>query len=470
MSRVSARHKFFFSFGQIAESVKNFAFGALLLLYYNQVLGLSGTLSGLAVAIAIACDAVTDPAVGSWSDGFRHRLGRRHLFMFISIAPLGATYFFLFWPPTGLSQFSLFLWLTVFAVLARTALTFFQVPYVALGAEMSPDYQERTQIAALRQAVGMAGSLVVVWLNWNYIMVATETDTAPQLTREPYFDFALMSALVMCGFMAICAVGTLALIPKLSRVQEDHPPFTFRRVYRHIYDALKNTDFSALFWGTLIFAIFIGVYGALAMHTKTFFWRLDTTSIEYIQYAGLIGGLLGLGCLGLFHRLFDKRMTLIVGVVMFTLTQTVPIALELVGGMPTDPDIVRWTLVILQVVSYVGIIHASVSAMSMMGDIADAHELSHGRRQEGVYFGSLNFALKCTTAAGSLIAGLGLDIVNFPDDAVPGEVSAEVLFDYGLFSISLVALAFVGIRVFWPYDMSRQKHDEIRARLDAITD
>ena len=139
--------------GQTADSIKTFAFGTLLLLYYNQVLGVSGTLTGIAVAIAVGFDAISDPAVGSWSDGFRHRLGRRHPFMFAAIVPLAGTFFLLFWPPQGLSEFGLFIWLTVFAVLTRTALTFFQVPFIALGAEITKDYQERTQIAALRQEI-----------------------------------------------------------------------------------------------------------------------------------------------------------------------------------------------------------------------------------------------------------------------------------------------------------------------------
>ena len=183
----------------------------MLLIYYNQVLGVSGTLSGIAVAIALAVDAITDPAVGSYSDGFRHKLGRRHFFMFASIVPLSLCYFLLFWPPEGLSEFALFLWLVVFAVLTRTALTFFHVPYLALGAEMSVNYQERTQIAAIRQAVGMLGSLLVVWLTWNVVMVASPEEPTPQLTREPYFGFAVMSALVMGGFMLICTLGVMSV-------------------------------------------------------------------------------------------------------------------------------------------------------------------------------------------------------------------------------------------------------------------
>ncbi len=467
MSNVTPSQKLFFGLGQTAESVKNFAFGNLLLLYYNQVLGVSGTLSGIAVAIALAVDAISDPAVGSWSDGFRHRFGRRHLFMFASVVPLGLSFFFLFWPPAGLSEWGLFVWLTTFAVLTRTALTFFHVPYLALGAEMSPDYQERTQIAAIRSGVGMLGTLLVMWLTWNVVMVATEEMTTPQLTREPYFEFAVISALVMAIFTLTSTAGTLSVVSSLSETSHDHPKFTLKRVYADIYAALKNKPFFALFWGSLIFAVFLGVHTALSMHTKTFFWQLDTTSIEYIQYASVLGGLIGILAIGLFHRIFDKRMTLIIGVCAYAVTGTLPVALQLVGMMPTDPIVLRWVLIVVQVIGYIGIIHAGVSGISMMGDIADEHELEHGRRQEGVYFGSHNFALKCTTAAGSLIAGFGLDLVSFPVNATPGAVPPEVLANYGFFSVALVVMAGVGIWVFWPYNLSRERHREIRDALDA---
>ena len=168
--------------------------------------------------------------------------------MFASIIPLSLCYFLLFWPPEGLSEFALFIWLLVFAILTRTALTFFHVPYLALGAEMSINYQERTQIAALRQAIGMLGSLLVVWLTWNVVMVATPEQPTPQLAREPYFEFALMSSLVLGGFMLLCAIGTVSLLPKLSEVTSDHPRFSLKRVYLDVFEALKNKSCFALFW------------------------------------------------------------------------------------------------------------------------------------------------------------------------------------------------------------------------------
>ena len=66
--------KFAYWFGQLAEGLKNSAFGILLLFYFNQVLGVSATLCGLALFIATAIDAITDPMMGTISDNSRSRL------------------------------------------------------------------------------------------------------------------------------------------------------------------------------------------------------------------------------------------------------------------------------------------------------------------------------------------------------------------------------------------------------------
>ena len=45
--------------GQVGEGGKNTAFNSYLLLYYNQILGGSATLTALALAIAVFFDAVS---------------------------------------------------------------------------------------------------------------------------------------------------------------------------------------------------------------------------------------------------------------------------------------------------------------------------------------------------------------------------------------------------------------------------
>ena len=75
--KLPSRTKFAFGIGQVAEGVKNTGFATFLLIYYNQVLGLSGSLAGVAIMIALCFDAITDPLAGSLSDNLRSRWGRR---------------------------------------------------------------------------------------------------------------------------------------------------------------------------------------------------------------------------------------------------------------------------------------------------------------------------------------------------------------------------------------------------------
>jgi len=58
-------------------SWENAAFINFVVFYYTQVMGLSGTLTGLAMSIALSWDAISDPLVGSWPDTVRSRWGRR---------------------------------------------------------------------------------------------------------------------------------------------------------------------------------------------------------------------------------------------------------------------------------------------------------------------------------------------------------------------------------------------------------
>ena len=142
--------KLWYGLGQFAEGLKAEAFALLLLFYYTSVAGLAGELAGAAILIALISDAVTDPLVGVLSDRFESRWGRRHPFMLASALPVAGFLYLAFSPPPGLSQWGLFAWLATFSVLCRVGITFFYVPHMALGAELSSQYEERTSIVTTR--------------------------------------------------------------------------------------------------------------------------------------------------------------------------------------------------------------------------------------------------------------------------------------------------------------------------------
>lgn len=455
----------YYGLGQAAEAVKNWGFSTLLLIYYNQVHGVSGTLTSLALALALAFDAFTDPAAGSWSDNFRSKYGRRHPFMLAAIVPLPVFFFFLFWPPAGLSGLAMFFWLLSFTVLTRTALTFFHVPYLALGAELSKDYHERTTIVMIRTGMGYLASGLVTWIAFQYFFVSTPEIREPQLTRDPYFNFALAASLTMTFMMFVCIWGTRGAIRSLPGQSGETTKFSPRKVVDDLVIALGNRSFRAFIIGVFLLYIYLGVHNALSTHLETFYWKLSTDGIKWRQLSMIVGGISGLPLVPVINRLLDKKGTIIWGVSLSTIFGTLPVLLKLVGLMPTEMSVLVPLLCAFAAFASLSGVQALVTAGSMMADIADEHEFHHDERQEGIYFSTFSLAAKCTTAGGTLIAGMALDIIRFPTNTKPGEIAESVLTHFGLVYAFVALIAIAALWVFLPYQLDKKRHSEIMEAL-----
>ena len=129
----SARTLLAFGTGAVAVGTKNVVFSSWLMLYYNQVLGLKPYLAGLALALALIVDAISDPLVGAWSDRTRTRWGRRHPFIYASLLPFSGFIYLIFQPMPDASQSELFVRLLFLAIGVRLSMTFYEVPRSALG-------------------------------------------------------------------------------------------------------------------------------------------------------------------------------------------------------------------------------------------------------------------------------------------------------------------------------------------------
>jgi Na+/melibiose symporter-like transporter len=91
-----------------------------------------------------------------------------------------------------------------------------------------------------------------------------------------------------------------------------------------------------------------------------------------------------------------------------------------------------------------------------------------GRRQEGVFFAGAAFVAKAVSGIGILSSGLLLAAVDFPQAAVPGHVSLEVLHDLGfVYVIALMVINAFTLVCLTGYPLTRRSHDETIAALAA---
>jgi Na+/melibiose symporter-like transporter len=458
-----------YGIGQLAEGLKNTSFELFVFFYYNQVLGLSGTLTGLATFMALACDSVTDPMTGSISDNFRHRWGRRHPFIYVAAVPLGVAFALLFRPPAGIGEIGLFLWLMVFSILTRTAMTVYHVPHLALGAELSADYRERTTIVAYRTLFQVIGAAVAAVVGLGVFFKATDLYPNGQLNPTAYPPYAFFCGIVMVVTVLISAAGTHRRIPMLRQLDHEPEPFSMRRVWGELREALSNESFRALFVGIVIFFVMRGVQMSLGLHMGTYFWGLTTEQILFINMILIAGLIVGVPFWTVVARGFDKKPTFLLGVCCFTVFNAAPPLLRIAGLFPQHiaEEYVPLLLGFAFLAAFGGAA-GLVTAGSMMADIADEHELKTGRRQEGIFFGALAFAGKSASGLGHQVAGLGIDAIGFPMHAVPGQVPHEVINRLGiLFGPGIAIFAVISIFFLARYRLNRGAHEQIVEKLEA---
>jgi Na+/melibiose symporter-like transporter len=267
-----------FGIGQAAEGIKGTAFNTFLLFFYQQVLGVSGTFTGLALAIALTFDAITDPIAGSLSDKVRTRWGRRHPFLLISAAPLGLAFYGLFNPPGGLSEFALFVWLTVFATLIRGSLTFYHVPHLALGAEMAHDYNQRSTLFAFSTLFSALGGAMLAFIAYRWFFPTTEQFNPGLLNPEGYTGFSLLAGTAAVISILICVFGTRGEIPHL-KTPPPSPRFSPLKVVAELGELFRNYSFRALFFGMLLATTSLAVEAVFGPYMGVHFWGLTTEQL-----------------------------------------------------------------------------------------------------------------------------------------------------------------------------------------------
>ncbi len=460
--------------GSIADGAKNAAFNSFLVLYFTTVLGLPGTLSGLAIFIALCVDAVTDPLVGSISDHFDSRWGRRHPFMYLAAVPMGLCFYGLFAPPEGLSEGQLFAWLTVFAIGVRLFLTFYMVPSGALGPEMTTHYDERTRLVAYRWLIGWMGALSVTMSGWFVFFADTEVLGDGRLDASNYPQLGLFAGVLVATAILVSSAGTHSVIPRLKRVRPGGSLFSLRRFARDATSALQNHTLRMLLGGSLCSATAFGVAEVLGVYMNTWFWEFPSSHIGILAGAQVLPLILGFSLVGPISERWDKRKATI-GIALFAIFWgPLPVLMRFAGLAPENGSpyliffIMGHGLFLVAAAIQIGILNSS-----MVMDATDEHELESGERREGTFIAVTTFTGKAISGFGNFLGGVVLDVIDFPVgevDAAVGSVPEATIFKLGLVAgPGLMIFYLGGLWFISRLRLTRERYDEISSALDART-
>ena len=465
LESVPMRTKLAFGIGASGEAGTLWMFNALTFFFYNQVLGLPPDLAGYAVAIAIVFDAITDPVMGSVSDRFRSKYGRRHPFMFAAPGPILIALFFIFNPPDSVNtDFQLFAWYTAFTIFLRVSLTLFTVPHLALGAELSDDYDERSKVMSYNTLFGYVGVVFMHVFVWFIIFDKFE---GGQRNIDAYFPIVIYASVLIATCILASAWFTKDRIPFLKKPPDDGEKIGFKRLIKDMSGAISNKNYLNLLIGLFFLSVLIGTHETLGLYMVTFFWELTPYQIGFLIINNIIGYVLGFILAARLHRRFDKRATIVFTCLSLSIFWSAAVTLRLLDLAPQNTT---WELVIF-IICFGAVSSTSgsilhISVMSALADVSDENELKTGMRQEGIYYSARAFFGKASNGIGHLVAGFALTFIGFPENAVPGELSKDMIFNLGIIDGPFAMVwGFIAVFFYYRYGINRKYHAQIQEQL-----
>ena len=475
------RTKFYYGFGSISFGIKNNGFSYFVLFVYSSVLGLPAWMAGLALNLVLVADAITDPLVGYYSDRTRSRWGRRHPFMYAAALPVAITYYFLWTPPESLTDWQLFSYLLVCAIIIRVFITFYEVPSVSLGPELTDNYVERTSLMSFRYFFGWFGGLTTYNLVWFWFGPnnVTQTYSDGRFNPEAWSEYGLVAAVLIFIGIIVTSAGTHKHIPELIEPPE-RKNTGLKIVFKEVKETLlTNRSYMFLFVSGLLAALAGGIEAAFAVYFDSYFWDLNLDEMLPRGLCLYLSPIFAIILAPIFTDKFGKKKTVMSLWAFQIFFAALPFALrycDLTFGttlFPTnDSPYLLVTLCVHVVINVTCAIIVFATLSSMLMDLVEDIQLKTGRREEGVLFSARSFADKAVSGFGLTFAGIILSLISFPESSeireqLNGVVPDQVLADLAIWYIPICIVAFgSALSLVAGYSLTRDEHEDNAANPD----
>lgn len=406
--------------------------------FYSRDLGLALTLYADIILLVGVFDIATDLLIGSLSDRTRSRFGRRRPWIVAGTPLLMAGLYMLFLPSGAVDGWYLFTWTMVL----RLGWTMIMIPYYAWGAELSPDYHERSTITGWRAVVAMFTYLLIQGM----LVIALA-----------FFDYGGVANNVRLIGIAMMVILPLAVFLTATQVSEkrDFVP-SVMPLAKGLRLMWRNGPFKRL-----VFAFLMGNLGmAVMLQTFIFFVRdvlVEERAYVYVLLLMYVVTMFAVPFwVWLSHRMGKHRSWII----SFAVWSVASIFYLLLG----EGDL-WWMLPISIVAGFASGAYESM-ANSMKADVIDIDTI-RGRRDRAAWFFSVwSFVTKAAGTIATWGALRGLAMAGYVPE-LGMENSEQGLLALRLTFAIVPAIFFVlAILVTWRYPLTEARHAKIRTVLE----
>ena len=416
--------------------------------FSTDVLLIAPAVMGVIFSISRIWDAVSDPIAGYLSDRTTFKFGRRRTWMLISFIPISFGFLAVFSPPESMQGQSLDLWMMIAILSFYSAITLLNVPHMALGAELSEDYHERTRLFGVRHIGFTLGSILALV---SMSLLISEENNPNGDVRQ------------LAGSLAFYAIGAMSLMIffAVSKLKEN-PEFQ-NRVNKNPFKAFRDVWINP-HAKILIIVLFIenlggAVIGVLTLYVTQYIVEAPAWA-PLIIFAYMLPSALSVPLWIPLSRRFGK-----IRLWVFSLAFT---GISF-GGIFIIPFLESITdrLIVMFIGAALGGMAAGCGGAigpSVKGDVIDYDEYLTGERKEGSYFAALNFVFKSATGIMLLVTGFVLQFSGFiPNQPQTMEVKIALISLYGL--VPLVFYSLGAFLLYKKFKFGEKEHAAIKQQI-----
>ncbi len=412
--------------------------GVYLPRFFAGQIGLSLAAVGGAFTIVRLLDMALDPLLGMAMDRTRSRLGRYRPWLIAGAPIVMAAVYMLFMAKPGITEAYLVGWLLVLYI----GISILTLSQAAWGASLATDYDDRSRVYGVIQAVGVVGAILILLL--PLALAGKAGGEGGGVHAMGWFCIIMLPIT-----MAICAFITPEKVA---------PTASKEKVTLADYAALvKRPEMMRLIFADLFMALGPGTTAALYL----FFFH-DARGYSSQQTGVLLvffiaAGLLGAVFWGWLAQKIGKHRALIVSALAYAVTQTTL--------MIIPPATMSLAIPGMMSVGFVSSAFIMI-VRAMVADVADEVRLETGKERLGLLYALVTTTQKIGTAITVGVSFLVLDLVGY--NAAEGATNTPAAIR-GLelcYVFAPVVFVFFGGAAFIGWKLDAKRHGEVRRQLD----
>ncbi len=412
MKKIKTRTKLCYGIGNLGYGTVAQALTTFVMFFGTSVLGIRGSLVGLAVALSAFWDGLSDPLVGYFSDKSNSKLwGKRLGFLFVGTIGIAICNILLWSVPNSFGEWGKFFWLLIFLLAIETFNTCFATPYVALGIDIAPGYNEQSSLQGYKTIFFIFGMVLPTIL--MMIFMPSKAGEIGQLNQTGYIYIAYTTSLIAIISGIVCIFGTFKRVKNMPQYKpRKKVKNAFFKIFLNFFITLKQRNYGSIILSYSVALISAAFLTSVGLHIFTYAFHFNSTQIPIIMAVLFVGAILSQPFWIMLSKRIDKKPALRLAyfciLIGIFLTFVVFIFREL-----TNAVITFW--VILPCIFFCGFGTGALYSlpMSMFADNVTIDTLKSGENKSATYSGYMTFAYNIANSLSLLVIGVLLDIIKF---------------------------------------------------------